>query len=422
MPRFADPKSHPANIWAANPSNPINPVSAASSNCLLLVDTLGEQNLALLSALVASDMTVCRVQSIADAWSLITAKPPHLVLLMVKPGNDEGYQFCDQLRQIPQTANIPILFLGSGQHQRDRLRAFEVGGVDFISTPCWPEEVIARLKLQLSAVSTHAHRRYPIPTASNQRSYSPLLATLQKTLRQQAIRLQTQNAQLQQEIHDRHEIETALRQAQQKSDRLLLNILPEAIVTQLKQFQGSLAERFDEATVLFADIVNFTSIAAQCSPLELVNWLNQIFSEFDRLAEHYQLEKIKTIGDAYMAVGGVPVPHADHAIAVADMALAMQAAIRQVTPVGEMPLQLRIGINTGSVIAGVIGIKKFSYDLWGDTVNVASRMEAQGQPGKIQVTEATYSRLHDQFRFAAAQELEIKGKGLMRTYYLIGRL
>jgi class 3 adenylate cyclase len=226
---------------------------------------------------------------------------------------------------------------------------------------------------------------------------------------------------LQQEIHERQQAEQALRQEQQKSEQLLLNILPEAIVTQLKQFQGSLAERFDDATVLFADIVNFTPLASQCRPLELVNLLNQIFSAFDRLADKYQLEKIKTIGDAYMAVGGVPVPLKKHAVAVADMALEMQTVIQQFQRSGAQPLQLRIGINTGSVIAGVIGIKKFSYDLWGDTVNVASRMESHGKPGKIQVTAATYAHLHEQFWFEPAQDIEVKGKGSMRTYYLLGR-
>ncbi|MEM6715149.1 MAG: adenylate/guanylate cyclase domain-containing protein [Cyanobacteria bacterium P01_C01_bin.147] len=414
-----------ANALVANSSNSMNHAMAASGPSLLLINLSGQQPQALLGALVDSGLVVCQVQSIADAWSLITAKRPQLVLLIIQSGTDEEYQFCDQMRQLPKTADIPTLFLGWSAHKSARLRAFAVGGVDFIGTPYWPAEVVARVQVHL----TRANPNRWVPPYSQlssspiaQQPYSPLLANLQKTLRQQALKLQEQNRQLQQEIQERHEMETALRQEQQKSEQLLRNILPEAIVTQLKQFQGSLAERFDDTTVMFADIVNFTPLAAQCSPLELVNLLNQIFSEFDRLAEAHQLEKIKTIGDAYMVVGGVPVSQADHAIAVADMALAMQTTIRQFSPVGKLPLQLRIGINTGSVIAGVIGIKKFSYDLWGDTVNVASRMEAQGQPGKIQVTEATYRRLTGQFQFAPAQEITIKGKGPMRTYYLIGRL
>ena len=425
MNRFAHLRLPMANALVANSSNSMNHAMAASGPSLLLINLSGQQPQALLGALVDSGLVVCQVQSIADAWSLITAKRPQLVLLIIQSGTDEEYQFCDQMRQLPKTADIPTLFLGWSAHKSARLRAFAVGDVDFIGTPYWPAEVVARVQVHL----TRANPNRWVPPYSQlssstiaQQPYSPLLANLQKTLRQQALKLQEQNRQLQQEIQERHEMETALRQEQQKSEQLLRNILPEAIVTQLKQFQGSLAERFDDTTVMFADIVNFTPLAAQCSPLELVNLLNQIFSEFDRLAEAHQLEKIKTIGDAYMVVGGVPVSQADHAIAVADMALAMQTTIRQFSPVDKLPLQLRIGINTGSVIAGVIGIKKFSYDLWGDTVNVASRMEAQGQPGKIQVTEATYRRLTGQFQFAPAQEITIKGKGPMRTYYLIGRL
>jgi adenylate cyclase len=422
MRRFADERPPTANVLVAHPSNSMNHVSAESGYRLLLIDALGDQQTALLSALDTLGTIVHQANAIADAWPILNAYSPHLVLLTVPSGHHEGYDFCRQLQQRSQTASIPVIFIGPGDQKSDRLRAFDVGGVDFITMPYWPEEVVARVQRHLALSQSPPEATQQMWPTMAQRSYSPLLANLQKTLHQQALKLKEQNAQLQQEIYERHEIESALRQEQQKSEQLLLNILPEAVVNQLKQFQGSLAERFEEATVLFADIVNFTPLAAQYSPLELVNLLNQIFSTFDRLAEDYRLEKVKTIGDAYMAVGGVPVSYANHAGAVADMALAMQAAIRRFSLVGNMPLQLRIGINTGTVVAGVIGIKKFSYDLWGDTVNVASRMESQGQPGKIQVTEATYQRLHHQFQFTPAQEIEIKGKGPMRTYYLIGRL
>ncbi|MEM6835781.1 MAG: adenylate/guanylate cyclase domain-containing protein [Cyanobacteria bacterium P01_C01_bin.120] len=396
--------------------------TAASGPGLLLVDASGEQSPTLMPALLDGGLTVFTVGSITAAWACITALRPQLVLLVIPSGSATGYEFCRQLQQMPQTAHISVLFIGEAGERGDRLRAFEAGGVDFIPMPYWPEEVVARLRLHLRSDQTQSRVKPRSGYFAAPHRYSPLLASLQKTLHQQALKLKEQNIQLQREIHERHEVEQELRHEKHKSEQLLLNILPEAIVTQLKQFQGSLAERFDEATVLFADIVNFTPLAAQYSPLELVNLLNQIFSEFDRLAEIYGLEKIKTIGDAYMAVGGVPVPQANHAIAVADMALAMQATIQTFNRNQNMPLQLRIGINTGSVVAGVIGIKKFSYDLWGDTVNVASRMESHGQPSKIQVTEATYHRLHQQFQFAPAQDIEIKGKGSMRTYYLTGRL
>lgn len=223
------------------------------------------------------------------------------------------------------------------------------------------------------------------------------------------------------DITDRKRVEEALRIQQEKAEQLLLNILPEPIAEKLKQQPGAIADSFSEVTVLFADIVNFTQLAARLSPTELVNLLNQIFSAFDRLAEQHGLEKIKTIGDAYMAVGGVPIPREDHAKAIAEMALDMQAAVVQLNLEHQETFPIRIGINTGPVIAGVIGIKKFIYDLWGDTVNIASRMESEGMPGCIQVTEATYQRLQDQYLFIERGEIPVKGRGHMNTYLLIGR-
>lgn len=225
------------------------------------------------------------------------------------------------------------------------------------------------------------------------------------------------------DITERKRSEEALRQEQQKSERLLLNILPQPIAEQLKQKQDQtlIAERFEQATILFADIVDFTGLASNITPVRLVSILNQIFSTFDHLAERYGLEKIKTIGDAYMVVGGLPAHREDHAEAVADMALAMQQAIACFLRDNREPFKLRIGVNTGPVVAGVIGLKKFAYDLWGDTVNIASRMESQGIPGQIQVTEATYQRLHDRYQFECRGEIDVKGRGPMTTYWLVGK-
>ncbi len=209
---------------------------------------------------------------------------------------------------------------------------------------------------------------------------------------------------------------------QEKSERLLLNILPEAIADRLKRAPQSIADGFAEATVLFADVVGFTEMSNRMEPTELVARLNRIFSRFDTLAEKHGLEKIKTIGDAYMVVGGLPNPRADHAEAIADMALDMQKAIEQINQETGESFSMRIGINTGPVVAGVIGIKKFIYDLWGDTVNIASRMESQGMPGQIQVTEATYRRLQNTYRFEERGIIPIKGKGNMRTYWLKERV
>ncbi len=226
---------------------------------------------------------------------------------------------------------------------------------------------------------------------------------------------------IQADISVRIRAEQALRLEKNKSERLLLNILPKPIVEQLKKFQGSLAQQFAEATILFADIVGFTTLSAQMPPLELLNLLNQIFSVFDQLAEKHGVEKIKTIGDAYMVAGGLPVANDNHAEAIAQMALDMQQAIQQFQTQQGEAFQIRIGINTGPVVAGVIGIKKFSYDLWGDAVNVASRMESSGIPGKIQVTAATKERLQDKFLFEERGAILVKGKGKMISYWLIGR-
>lgn len=220
----------------------------------------------------------------------------------------------------------------------------------------------------------------------------------------------------------RKQAEAALRLQQKQTERLLLNILPKPIAERLQQQQKPIADHFDEVSVLFADLVGFTEFASHKTPSQLVEILNAIFSEFDKLSEAHGLEKIKTIGDAYMVVGGLPTPRTDHAQAIALLALEMQAALGRFNQkIGE-GFHLRIGINSGSVVAGIIGISKFSYDLWGDTVNVASRMESNGLPGRIQVTAATYERLKEKFIFEERGHIPVKGKGKMQTYWLIGEL
>jgi len=206
-----------------------------------------------------------------------------------------------------------------------------------------------------------------------------------------------------------------------KSEQLLLNVLPESIAARLKEREDVIADAFPEVTVLFADIVGFTPQAERMDPDQTVHLLNELFTAFDLLAEAHGLEKIKTIGDAYMVAGGLPAPMPDHAAAVAEMALGMldRAAERRLSD-GE-PVRLRIGIDSGPVIAGVIGRRKFIYDLWGDTVNIASRMESHGVPGRIQVTERTRDLLCDRFTFEERGRIQIKGKGEMATYFLTGR-
>lgn len=216
------------------------------------------------------------------------------------------------------------------------------------------------------------------------------------------------------------ELYESTRIAREQSDRLLLNILPQTVAERLKNNEEVIADSFAEVTVLFADIVSFTELATQVSAPALVQLLNRIFSNFDALAEKHKLEKIKTIGDAYMVVGGVPLPREDHAEAIAAMAIEMQQEISKFFRDDDLPFSLRMGIATGSAVAGVIGTTKFIYDIWGDTVNIASRMETLGEPGKIQVTTATYERLKSQFVFEQRGAISVKGKGDMITYWLTG--
>jgi class 3 adenylate cyclase len=211
-----------------------------------------------------------------------------------------------------------------------------------------------------------------------------------------------------------------LEQERERATALLYNILPRAIAERLQSGEEHIAQRFDNVTVMFADIVGFTELSATRPAFEVVSLLNRIFSAFDIFSEQHSLEKIKTIGDAYMIVGGLPEPRNDHAEAVALMALEMITTIRVLEKNMGVPLAVRIGVHSGEAVAGVIGKKKFAYDLWGDTVNIASRMESHGEPGKIHVSETAYHALKERFDFERRGEIEIKGKGAMTTYFLVG--
>jgi adenylate cyclase len=219
-------------------------------------------------------------------------------------------------------------------------------------------------------------------------------------------------------IRQRELAERLLRLEQEKSERLLLNVLPKRIAPLLKEGRQLIAERFDEASVLFADLVGFTPLSAKIAPAEMVELLNAYFSRFDELADRHGVEKIRTIGDSYMAAAGVPVPQADHAERLARLALEMCRFIEERPLNGGQPVQFRIGINSGPLVAGVIGHQRFHYDVWGDTVNIASRMESQGVAGMIQIAESTYELLRGEFRCVPRGAVQIKGLGEMRTWFL----
>jgi adenylate cyclase len=217
----------------------------------------------------------------------------------------------------------------------------------------------------------------------------------------------------------RSEALAALRQEQEKAEDLLLNILPRSIADQLKADTQPIADHFASASILFADVADFTPWSERLPPAEVVGYLDHLFSHFDELAERYGVEKIKTIGDCYMVAAGVPTPRSDHAHALALMALDMVEAMREHEVFGHLGLELRAGINSGPVVAGVIGKKRFLYDLWGDAVNTASRMESHGTPGRIQITRATYDLLADEFECEPRGTIAVKGKGEIEAWYLI---
>jgi guanylate cyclase len=220
--------------------------------------------------------------------------------------------------------------------------------------------------------------------------------------------------------HERNAALVALRAEQEKAEALLLNILPRPIAERLKAAAETIADDFGAASILFADVVGFTPLSDRLPPAEMVGILNHLFSRFDALVERLGIEKIKTIGDCYMAAAGVPNPDGEHARKAALLALAMRDVLAIPSVPGQPALELRIGINSGPVVAGVIGTKRFLYDLWGDAVNTASRMESHGTPGAIQITRATYELVKDEFVCEPRGTIPVKGKGPMETWFLVG--
>src|ERR1043166_2907458 len=294
-----------------------------------------------------------------------------LILLDLQMPVMDGFQVMQSLTEIEKEGYLSDLVITA--QPEHKLRALKAGAKDFVSKPFDLVEVQARVHNLLEVRLLHLQTR---------RLYDQIVAE------------------------------------QKISERLLLNVLPPAIAARLKAGETTIADAFPDVTVLFADLVGFTELSTQISAKHLVSLLNDIFSIFDLLAERLCLEKLKTIGDAYMAVGGLPEPRDDHAEATAEMALGIQAELARFNSERGTNFKARVGLHTGPVVAGVIGRTKFSYDLWGDTANVASRMESHGVVGAIQVSAATYERLKDKYDFRERGCVPIKGKGEMKTYLL----
>jgi PAS domain S-box-containing protein len=501
---------------------PSYPESVHKADILIVDDQIN--NLRLLSTMLsAQGYEVRKAVSGRLALNAAEMEPPDIILLDINMPEMNGYEVCSLLKASQRTQEIPVIFLSAFGEALDKVKAFEVGGADYITKPFQLEEVIIRVENQLTLqrqrrqlAEQNAQLKQEIcdreralrqreeaeqALAKSRDFYLTLFEAFPTLIwqagldakfnyfnqswlnftgrsleqevgdgwvegiypndRERCIRTYLDAFKARQpfereyrlcrydgqyrwvidfgrpfldlngnfagylgscyDITDRKRAELKLRLAKKKSEGLLLNILPRSIAEKLREDQSAFAQQFDDATILFADIVGFTPLAAQMLPTKLVSLLNEIFCSFDQLAEKHDLEKIKTIGDAYMVAGGLPTPRPDHAEAIAEMALDMQQKIQQFEREDGTPFQLRIGINTGAVVAGVIGIKRFGYDLWGDAVNVASRMESQGEPGKIQVTTDTYKRLKNKYVFEERGPLFVKGRGKMTTYWLVGR-
>jgi adenylate cyclase len=305
-----------------------------------------------------------------------------LILMDIRMPDMDGIAACRRIKSMPQLRDLPIIMVTSSDDTSDLQLAFDAGAIDYLIKPPNEVELLARVRSALK-------------------------------LKQEIDRRKARE----QELLDLAEL---LGRERERSDMLLLNILPESIAERLKQHPSVIAEHFEQVTVLFADILNFTPLSARISPGEVVALLNDVFSRFDQLAERHGLEKIKTIGDAYMVASGLPTPRPDHAQAAAAMALDMLQALAAYNRGRSEPLQIRIGLNSGPVVAGVIGTKKFIYDLWGDTVNTASRMESHSDADAIQITRATYELVCDQFACAPRGTISVKGKGQMQVWHIVG--
>ncbi|KWK48284.1 cyclase [Burkholderia stagnalis] len=357
---------------------------------ILIVDDL-EANVLLLEQILrrAGYVNVSSTMDAAEVHALHCAHRYDLILLDLQMPGTDGFQVMESLKALEADNYLPVIVITA--QPAHKLCALEAGAKDFISKPFDLAEVLMRVRNMLE------------------------VRVLNRTLREQGDELKRLYAKVVAE--------------QKVSERLLLNMLPYPIAQRLKahldempeRFPQVIADRFPEVSVLFADIVDFAGFAAGMSAEQLVEMLNDIFTEFDAIADRRGLEKIKTIGDAYMAAAGLPEPVADHAARAAHMALDMIDAMARFNALRGGDLQLRIGINSGEVVAGVIGKRKFIYDLWGKAVNLASRMESQGVAGRVQVTDATRERLGAPFVCEARGMIAAKGIGELNTWFLVGR-
>jgi len=350
------------------------PLPARSMTGRILVVDDNESNRDLLARQLARDgHAVEAAASAGEAFARLDTQLFDLILLDVLMPDVSGYEALLRLKGDARTSDIPVIMISALDELDSIVRCIEAGAVDYLPKPFAPPLLRARIHASLE----------------------------NKFLRDRE-----------------REMMREIKEAKERNEALLLSILPQAVVERINDGSGMIADHISEATILFADLVDFTPFAAGLPPADVVGFLNLVFSQFDRLADRFGAEKIKTIGDAYMVAVGIPEPRADHAQAAAQLALAMRAALDDLIAQTGAPVGLRIGLHTGPAVAGVIGERKFAYDVWGSTVNIASRMESHGLPGRIHVSKPLALRLAGGFRLSPRGPQEIKGAGLMETFFL----
>jgi adenylate cyclase len=350
-----------------------NMEGAVRSSRILVVDDNASNRDVLERRLMREGHQVVTAATGASALERAGREPFDLILLDLIMPELSGFEVLRRLKAAEHTSHVPVIVISALDELDSVVRCIEAGAEDYLTKPFNPILLRARIGASLE----------------------------KKWLRDRE----------KQFIAD-------LEQRKASSETLLLNILPRSIVDRMRNGETAIADTFDEATILFCDLVGFTKLSAELTAGRTIDFLSRIFSAFDRLAAELGVEKIKTIGDAYMVAAGIPEAQSDHADRVAELAPRMLDAVSTIAAAMDLRLQARIGIHTGPIAAGVIGTHKFVYDVWGDTVNTASRMESQSLPGRIQLSGATRAALSDRFNLERRGIIDVKGKGMMETYFL----
>lgn len=370
-PSFADATRV---LDALRESQPAAAQQAIAGQILVIDDNASNRDL-LARQLARDGHAVTNAASGMEGLVLVAERAFDLILLDVMMPEMSGYEVLSRLKQERRSVDIPVIMISALDEMESIVRCIEAGAVDYLPKPFAPALLRARIRSSLE---------------------NKLLRDRERAMMEE------------------------IRLAKERNEALLLSILPRAVVERINDGAGMVADHIPEATIVFADIVNFTPFSGTLSASDVVGVLNRIFSAFDRLVEQHRAEKIKTIGDGYMVAVGIPEPCEDHTAIAARLSLTMLDSFASLREELEAPIQLRVGLHTGPAIAGVIGERKFAYDIWGTTVNIASRMESHGAPNRVHVSKAVADRVAGRFKLIPRGAVEVKGAGLMETFWLEG--